>query len=582
MCVVWTGLVVSDSMMKTGKGTNKKRDVSALELIRRSRVNAPPSQQVYDPYVGTLCPLPPHIVPKPPRKPSKTMVYTKTLLDLGDLDRKERMTLDVDLRPKRIPKHQKIDDKKVQKKSIGWPQSLFEKEKEKKKENPATPVQKQGIKGSVAGKKGGNAAPVAQQQKIKESPTVGNVPPRQSRKRKAIGRLGGINWEKLRRVSLQPAAGNGKWGPPMKEVEPHLEVEICKGVTLGDISVKDFLKAKRKLSVNAQFDLMTDSRIWYEAMGGEPYYIRLAANIHMRKQIAEGVENLALWRELMEVELAQEIQEEYRKMWPLEEAVGQQGDEMMESPDPVETSEDKEAKKNENKNISVKEEAVGKAGPVLACDFSEVKEEPREMELVAPITEEPREMELVAPSVDVGIDDLPGLEQLEELFKEIDDPELFSDIPEDLQRRVSGLLPWRDQVKLWLSNRSLAGRSTGVLGQGWLEDMQKKHEEGERLQELERQRMEREWRKKEEERIRQEQEEREDREEEWRDQQVRKAFKAFEEENLDRITGDKISLASIAHRFKISAPALRQFWKDLEEDRRNDLDEEENGDGNPM
>lgn len=562
MCVVWTGLVVSDSMMKTGQGTNKKRDVSALELIRRSRVNAPPSQQVYDPYVGTLYPLPPHIVPKPPRKPSKTMVYTKTLLDLGDLDKKERMTLDVDLRPKRIPKQKKIDDRKVQKKSIGWPRSLFEKEKEKKKENPATLGQKQGIKGSVAGKKDDDAAPVAQQKRIKESPTVGNVPPRQSRKRKAIGRMGGINWEKLRRVSLQPTAGNGKWGPPMKEVEPHLEVEICKGVTLGDISVKDFLKAKRKLSVNAQFDLMTDSRIWYEAMGGEPYYKTLAAKIHMRKQIAEGVENLAFWRVLMEMELAKEIQEEYRKLWPVEEAVGQEEDEMMETPDPGETSENKDAKKNENKNISVKEEAVGEIGPVLACDFSEVKEEPREMEPVA-------------PSVDVGIDDLPGLEQLEELFKEIDDPELFSDIPEDLQRRVSGLLPWRDQVKLWLSNRSLAGRSNEVLGQGWLEDMQRKHEEEERLQELERQRMEQAWRKKEEERIRREQEEREDREEEWRDQQVRKAFKAFEEENLDKVEGEKVSLATIAHRFGISAPALKEYWDDVEEDRRNDLQDKE-------
>ena len=210
----------------------------------------------------------------------------------------------------------------------------------------------------------------------------------------------------------------------------------------------------------------------------------------------------------------------------------------------------------------MKEEAVGEAGPVLACDFSEVKEEPREMELVA-------------PSVDVGIDDLPGLEQLEELFKEIDDPELFSDIPEDLQRRVSGLLPWRDQVKLWLSNRSLAGRSNSVLGQDWLEDMQKKHEEEERLQELERQRMEQAWREKEEERIRQEQEEREDREEEWRDQQVRKAFKAFKEEHLDKVGGEKVGLATIAHRFRISAPALKQYWDDVEEDRRNDLQDEE-------
>ena len=561
--------------MKTGTKTNKKRDVSALELIRRSRVNAPPSQQVYDPYVGTLCPLPPHIVPKPPRKPSKTMVYTKTLLDLGDLEKKERMTLDVDLRPKRNPRHKKTDDKKVQKKAMGWPQSLFEKEKGKKNDNPATMVQKQRIKESIAGKKDDIAAQVGKQKGIKKSSIVRNAPPRQCRKRKAADCLEGINWEKLRRVSLQPTAGNGKWGPPMKEVRPHQEVEICKGVTLGDISVKDFLKAKRKLSVNAQFDLMTDSRIWYEAMGGEPYYIRLAAKIHMRKQIAEGVENLALWRELMEVELAQEIQEEYRKLWPLEEAVGQEEDKVIETPDAVETSEDKDARKNENKNISVKEEAVGEAGPVLACDFSEVKEEPREMELVAPITEEPREMEPMAPVVDVGIDDLPGLEQLEELFKEIDDPELFSDIPEDLQRRVSGLLPWRDQVKLWLSNRSLAGRSNSVLGQDWMEDMQKKHEEEERLQELERQRMEQAWREKEEERIRQEQEEREDREEEWRDQQVRKAFKAFEEENLDKVGGEKVGLATIAHRFRISAPALKQYWDDVEEDRRNDLQDEE-------
>lgn len=284
----------------------------------------------------------------------------------------------------------------------------------------------------------------------------------------------------------------------------------------------------------------------------------------------------------MEVELAQEIQEEYRKLWPLKEAVGQEENEVMEAPDPAETTEGKDARKIENKNISVKEESMDEAGPVLDCGFSKVKEEPREMELVAPITEEPREMEPVAPMIDVGVDDLPGLEQLAELFKEFDDPELFGEIPDDLLRRVSGLLPWRDQVKLWLSNKDMAGKSSGVLGKGWLEDMQKKHEEEERLQELERQRMEREWRKKEEERIRQEQEEREDREEEWRDQQVRKAFKAFEEENLDRVTGDKISLASIAHRFKISAPALRQFWKDLEEDRRNDLDEEENGDGNPM
>ena len=133
-----TGLDVSDSTMKTGAKTDGKRDVSALELIRRSRVNAPPLQQVYDPYVGTLCPLPPHIVPKPPKKPSKTMVYTKTLLDLGDLDKKEGMTLDMDLRPKRFPKHKKTDDKKVQKKAMGWPQSLFE--KEKKNDNPSIPV----------------------------------------------------------------------------------------------------------------------------------------------------------------------------------------------------------------------------------------------------------------------------------------------------------------------------------------------------------------------------------------------------------------------------------------------------------
>lgn len=571
-----------DSIMKTGTKTNKKRDVSTLELIRRSRVNAPPSQQVYDPYVGTLCPLPPHIVPKPPREPSKTMVYTKTLLDLGDLDKKERMTLDVDLRPKRFLKYKKTDDKKVQKKAVGWPQSLFEREKGKRNNNPATLVQEQRIMESISGKKKDIAAQVVEQQRIKKSSTVRNIPPRQYRKRKAAECLGGINWEELRRVYLQPTVGNGKWGPPMKEVGPHLEVEICKGVTLGDISVKDFLKVKRKLSVNAQFDLMTDSRIWYEAMGGEPYYKRLAANIHMRKQIAEGVKNLASWRELMEVELAQEIQEEYRKLWPLKEAVGQEENEVMEAPDPAETTEGKDARKIENKNISVKEESMDEAGPVLDCDFSKVKEEPREMELVAPITEEPREMEPVAPMIDVGVDDLPGLEQLAELFKEFDDPELFGEIPDDLLRRVSGLLPWRDQVKLWLSNKDMAGKSSGVLGKGWLEDMQKKHEEEERLQELERQRMEREWRKKEEERIRQEQEEREDREEEWRDQQVRKAFKAFEEENLDRVTGDKISLASIAHRFKISAPALRQFWKDLEEDRRNDLDEEENGDGNPM
>ena len=235
-----------DTIMKTGTKTNKKRDVSALELIRRSRVNAPPSQQVYDPYVGTLCPLPPHIVPKPPRKPSKTMVYTKTLLDLGDLDKKERMTLDVDLRPNRILKHKKTDDKKVQKKAMGWPQSLFEKEKGKKNDNPATMVQKQRIKESIAGKKDNIAAQVVKQKGIKKSSTVRNAPPRQCRKRKAANSLGGINWEKLRRVSLQPTAGNGKWGPPMKEVGPHQEVEICKGVTLGDISVKDFLKGKKK------------------------------------------------------------------------------------------------------------------------------------------------------------------------------------------------------------------------------------------------------------------------------------------------------------------------------------------------
>ena len=340
------------------------------------------------------------------------------------------------------------------------------------------------------------------QQKLKKSSAVRNVPPRQYRKRKAAERLGGINWEKLKRVSLQPAIGNGKWGPPMKEVGPHQEVEIFKGVTLGDISVKDFLKVKTKLSVDTQFDLMTNSSIWYEAMGGEPYYKGLAAKIHMRKQIVEGIEKLATWRGLMEVELAQEIQEEYRKLWPMKEAVGREEDEEMETTGPGETSEYKDAIKNENKNIFVKEEAVGEAGPILACDFSAVKKEPREMELAVPMTEEPRGMEPVAPLVDLEVDDLPGLEQLAELFKEFDDPGLFDEIPKDLQRKVSGFLPWRDQVKLWLSNKDMAGKSSGVLGKGWLKDMQEKHEEEERLQELERQRMEQEWQEKEEERIR--------------------------------------------------------------------------------
>ena len=71
------------------------------------------------------------------------------------------------------------------------------------------------------------------------------------------------------------------------------------------------------------------------------------------------------------------------------------------------------------------------------------------------------------------------------------------------------------------------------------------------------QRMEYEWWEKEEQRIHQEQEEREDREEEWCDQQIGKAFKAFEEENLDTVKGEKVILATIALPFRISALALK-------------------------
>ena len=43
-----------------------RKGKSALELVRLSRVRAgaKPKDQMYDPYMGSLCPLPPHIVPK--------------------------------------------------------------------------------------------------------------------------------------------------------------------------------------------------------------------------------------------------------------------------------------------------------------------------------------------------------------------------------------------------------------------------------------------------------------------------------------------------------------------------------------
>lgn len=60
----------------------KAKSNSALDLMSMSRVNATPTQCVYGLYVGTSCPFQ-LIVPKTPRKPSKMIVFMKTLLNLG-------------------------------------------------------------------------------------------------------------------------------------------------------------------------------------------------------------------------------------------------------------------------------------------------------------------------------------------------------------------------------------------------------------------------------------------------------------------------------------------------------------------
>ena len=55
---------------------------------------------------------------------------------------------------------------------------------------------------------------------------------------------------------------------------------------------------------------------------------------------------------------------------------------------------------------------------------------------------------------------------------------------------------------------------------------------------------------------------------------MRKAFEVFQVENLTK-KGHKVNLANITHRFEIFALALKPFWNDWEEDRRNGLKDQE-------
>ena len=92
--------------------------------------------------------------------------------------------------------------------------------------------------------------------------------------------------------------------------------------------------------------------------------------------------------------------------------------------------------------------------------------------------------------------------------------------------------------------------------------MQDEYEEEQKLQKLERQRMEQEWRAKEEERIRQEQEEKEDGEEQLRDQRLQKALTEYQAENMDMKKGMKVNMAAIARIKHVSIPTLREFIDD--------------------
>lgn len=141
------------------------------------------------------------------------------------------------------------------------------------------------------------------------------------------------------------------------------------------------------------------------------------------------------------MELAEEIEEEYKKLWPAENTIEQSDDQNMEDATKKDPSKEANASDNDGIVVPIKEEEDVIAGHILACNLPIIKEEPIEMEPSALVIEEPREMEPMAPVIDMGVDDLLSFEELADLFKEFGNPELFGDIPEDLQWRANGLLP---------------------------------------------------------------------------------------------------------------------------------------------